>query len=140
MAKSTARGVRVPVALQQEIEREMERREVGEWSAMVVELLREAIRARRAPGIVFVDGATGRRAVVAGSGLEVWEVVAAWQEVGRNYGRLRAAYEWLSEPQLRAALSYYELYGDEVDARLEREARLTAERVQNELPFTRPRG
>lgn len=140
MAKSTARGVRVPAALQEEIEREMERREVAEWSTMVVELLREAIRARRAPGIVFVDGATGRRAVVAGSGLEVWEVVAAWKEVGRSYDRLRAAYDWLTEPQLRAALSYYELYGDEVDARLEREARLTAERVQNELPFTRPRG
>ena len=140
MAKSTARGVRVPAALQEEIEREMERREVGEWSTMVVELLQEAIRARRAPGIVFVDGATGRRAVVAGSGLEVWEVVAAWKEVGRSYDRLRTAYDWLAEPQLRAALSYYELYGDEVDARLEREARLTAERVQNELPFTRPRG
>ena len=140
MAKSTARGVRVPADLQHEIEREMDRQEVEEWSAMVVELLREAIRARRAPGIVFVDGATGRRPVVAGSGLEVWEVVAAWKEVGHNYDRLRAAYDWLTEPQLRAALSYYELYGDEVDARLEREARLTAERVQNELPFTRPRG
>lgn len=139
MAKSTARGVRVPEDLQQEIEREMDRREVGEWSTMVVELLREAIRARRAPGIVFVDGATGRRPVVAGSGLEVWEVVATWKEVGRNYDRLRSAYDWLVEPQLRAALSYYELYGDEVDARLEREARLTAERVQNELPFTKPR-
>ena len=140
MAKSTARGVRVPAALQEQIEREMERREVDEWSTMVVELLQEAIRARRAPGVVFVDGATGRRAVVAGSGLEVWEVVAAWKEVGRSYDRLRAAYDWLAEPQLRAALSYYELYGDVVDARLEREARLTAERVQNELPFTKPRG
>lgn len=139
MPKSTARGVRVPADLQQEIEREMDRREVGEWSTMVVELLREAIRARRAPGVVFVDGATGRRPVVAGSGLEVWEVVATWKEVGRNYDRLRAAYDWLTEPQVRAALSYYELYGDEVDARLERESRLTAERVQNELPFTRPR-
>lgn len=140
MAKSTARGVRVSEDLQQEIEREMERREIGEWSTMVVELLREAIRARRAPGIVFVDGATGRRPVVAGSGLEVWEVVATWKEVGRNYDRLRSAYDWLVEPQLRAALSYYELYADDVDARLEREARLTSERVQNELPFTRPRG
>lgn len=140
MAKSTARGVRVPQDLQEEIEREMDRRQVGEWSTMVVELLREAIRARRAPGIVFVDGATGRRPVVAGSGLEVWEVVATWKEVGRNYDRLRAAYDWLVEPQLRAALSYYELYGEDVDARLEREARLTSERVQNELPFTRPRG
>lgn len=39
---------------------------------------------------------------------------------GRNYERLRAAYGWLSEPQLRAALSHYQLYGHEVDARLER--------------------
>lgn len=139
MAMTTARGIRLPESLQAEIEREMERQEVTEWSTMVVELVREAIRARRAPGIVFVDGATGRRPVVAGSGLEVWEVVATWKEVGRNYDRLRSAYDWLAEPQLRAALSYHELYADEVDARLEREARLTAERVQNELPFTRSR-
>lgn len=140
MAKSTARGIRVPADLQEAIEREMERRDVKEWSTMVVELLSEAIRARRAPGIVFVDGATGRRPIVAGSGLEVWEVVSTWREVGRNYDRLRAAYDRLTEPQLRAALSYYELYGHEVDERLEREARLTQERVQNELPFTRSRG
>ena len=140
MARTAARGVRVPESLQGEIEREMERRQVSEWSTMVVELLREAIRSRRAPGIVFVDGATGRRPVVAGSGLEVWEVVATWKEVGRSYDRLRAAYDWLSEPQLRAALSYYELYTDEVDAWLERESRLTAERVQQEMPFTKVRG
>ncbi len=139
MPKSAARGIRVPAPLQESIEREMERRDVKEWSTMVVELLDEAIRARRAPGIVFVDGATGRRPVVAGSGLEVWEVVATWKEVARNYDRLRAAYDGLTEPQLRAALSYYELYGEEVDARLEREARLTQERVQSELPFTRAR-
>ena len=140
MARSTARGIRVPEDLQAEIEREMDRQGVREWSTMVVELLEEAIRSRRAPGIVFVDGATGRRPVVAGSGLEVWEVVATWHEVSRNYDRLRAAYEWLTEPQLRAALSYYELYGDEVDARLEREDRLTREQIGSELPFTRARG
>lgn len=139
MAKSTARGIRVPSDLQEQIEREMERRGVGEWSTMVVELLEEAMRTRRAPGIVFVDGATGRRPVVAGSGLEVWEVIGTWKEVGRNYERLRAAYEWLTEPQLRAALSYYELYDGEVERQLEREARLTEERVQEELPFTKAR-
>lgn len=106
---------------------------------MVVELLEEAIRSRRAPGIVFVDGATGRRPVVAGSGLEVWEVVSTWEEVGRNYDRLRAAYDWLTEPQLRSALSYYELYRSEVDARLGRESELTGEHVASELPFTKPR-
>jgi uncharacterized protein (DUF433 family) len=139
VAKSTARGIRVPGDLQEQVEREMERRGITEWSTMVVELLEEAVRMRRAPGIVFVDGATGRRPVVAGSGLEVWEVISTWKDVGRNYERLRAAYEWLTEPQLRSALSYYELYGDEVEARLERESQLTAERVQHELPFTRPR-
>ncbi|MEJ2186891.1 MAG: hypothetical protein P8Z36_13245 [Gemmatimonadota bacterium] len=136
---STARGIRVPESLQREIEREMERRGVTEWSAMVLELLEEAVRMRRAPGVIFVEGATGRRAVVAGSGLEVWEVVQMWQEVGQDYRRLRAAYDWLSEPQLRAALSYWELYGPEIEERLKREAKLTAERVQRELPFTTPR-
>ena len=139
MGTSTARGIRIPEPLQTEIRREMERRDVTEWTAMVVELLEEAIRARRAPGVVFVNGATGRRAALAGTGLEVWEIVTAWKELGRSYDRLRAAYDWLSEPQLRAALSYYELYGEEVDRRLAREAELTAERVQHELPFTRRR-
>ncbi|HUG39971.1 MAG TPA: DUF433 domain-containing protein [Longimicrobiales bacterium] len=139
MAKSTARGIRVPGDLQEQIELEMEQRGVTEWSTMVVELLEEAVRQRRAPGIVFVDGATGRRPVVAGSGLEVWEVVSTWKEVGRNYERLRAAYEWLTEPQLRAALSYYEMYSAEVESQLDRESQLTLERVQRELPFTKAR-
>lgn len=139
MARSSARGIRFPEALRLEIEQEMERRGVKEWSTMVVQLLEESIRSRRAPGIVFVDGATGRRPVVAGSGLEVWEVVSTWEEVGRNYDRLRAAYDWLTEPQLRAAISYYELYGEEVDERLGRESRLTSDAVALELPFTRPR-
>ena len=140
MTKSTARGVRVPAPLQRQIEDEMAARGVAEWSTMVVELLGEAIRMRRAPGIVFVDGATGRRPLVAGTGLEVWEVIATWREVGRVYDRLRAAYDWLTEPQLRAALSYYELYAEEVDARLSREVELTPERVERELPFTKARG
>ncbi|HUG41747.1 MAG TPA: DUF433 domain-containing protein [Longimicrobiales bacterium] len=139
MAKSTARGIRVPAELQEQIEREMEGRGVKEWSAMVVELLEEAVRTRRAPGIVFADGATGRRPVVAGSGLEVWEVISVWKEMGRNYERLRTAYEWLTEPQVRSALTYYELYEGEVEEHLAREARLTQERVQRELPFTRAR-
>lgn len=136
---SAAKGLRVPARLQQEIEREMERRGITEWSAAVVELLDEAIRMRRAPGVVFVDGPRGRRAVVAGTGVDVWEIVASWREVGEDYRRLRAAYEWMAEPQLRAALSYYEFYPEEVDARIALEERWTQERVQRELPFTTPR-
>lgn len=110
------------------------------WSATTQELLDEAIRMRRAPGVVFADGPAGRRAVVAGSGLDVWEVIAAWRALDEDFGRLRAGYPWLAEPQLRAALSYYRRYPQEIDARLERERSWTPERVRRELPFATPHG
>ena len=108
------------------------------WSAMTTELLEEAIRMRRIPGIAFADGPAGRRAVVGGSGLDVWEVVATWKAVDKNHDRLRQSYHWLTEVQLRAALAYYEVYPEEIDARLEREAQWTPERVRREFPFARP--
>src|SRR5262249_47203124 len=132
------KGIRIPDELDREIARESTVRE-RTWSALAAELLQEAIRMRRAPGIVFVDGAVGRRAVVAGTGLDVWEVVATWQPCDGDFRRLRRSYPWLTESQLRAALSYYELYPVEIDARLEREAEWTPERVAKELPFARPR-
>jgi uncharacterized protein (DUF433 family) len=133
-----AKGVRIPDALDREIERESEERGKS-WSAMTAELLEEAIRMRRAPGIVFVDGPAGRRAVVAGTGLDVWEVVTTFREAGGDSDALRMSYPWLTEPQVRAALAYRELYPQEIEARLEREARWTPERVRRELPFARPR-
>ena len=136
---SRAKGVRVPAVVDQAVREEMRRRGVTEWSTMVVELVDEALRMRRAPGVVFVDGPVGRRPVIAGTGLDVWELIAAWQEVGRDYRRLRAAYDWLTEPQIRAALSYYEAYPEEIDQRLERERALTPDESQAEFPFIRAR-
>ena len=132
------RGLRLPEDLEREIERERDRRGTS-FSAAVVDLLQESVRMRRVPGIVFVDGPSGRRAVVAGTGLEVWEIVATWHEVGEDYRALQESYDWLTEPQLRAALGYYEIYAEEVEARLAREERWTPGRVSSELPFTRPR-
>jgi hypothetical protein len=132
-----AKGIRISDELDHAIQRESETRGKS-WSAITNELLEEAIRMRRAPGIVFVDGATGRRAALPG-GLDVWEIIATWQEGGRSYEELRQNYPWLTESQLRAALAYYELYPSEIDARLEREAQLTPERVWQEFPFLRPR-
>ena len=134
-----ARGVRVPDDLDHEIRREAEVRGKS-WSATTQELLDEGIRMRRAPGVVFADGPAGRRAVIAGSGLDVWEVVAAWRAMDEDFGRLRAGYPWLTEPQLRGALSFYRLYPEEIDARLERERSWTPERVRRELPFATPHG
>lgn len=133
-----ARGLRVPEELEREIEREGEARRQS-WSAAALELLSEAVRMRRAPGIVFADGPGGRRAVVAATGLDVWEVIATWREGGEIYEELRRNYPWLSEAQLRAALAYYELFPQEIDARLERERSWTPERVRRELPFATPR-
>lgn len=125
----TARMIDLPQDLEQEIAREAERR--GQtWSSVTTDLLTEAVRMRRVPGIVFGDGPTGRRAVVAGSGIDVWEVIATWQEGGRDFEQLRRNYDWLSEAQLRAALRYYELYPEEIEARLARERQWTPETIR----------
>jgi uncharacterized protein (DUF433 family) len=131
------RGIRVPDELEREIRRQAEERGKS-WSAMTNELLTEAIRMRRVPGVVFADGPSGRRAVVVGTGIDVWEVVAAWMAGDRDPEKLREDFSWLIETQLRAALAYYELYPSEIDARLERERSWTAGRVRKELPFTSP--
>lgn len=134
---SIARGIRLPKVLGQHVSREAERTGRS-WSAMIQELLTEAIRARRAPGIAFADGPAGRRAVIAGTGLDIWEVIATWKGMDGDYSALQQSYPWLSEPQLRAALSYYQLFPEEVDARLEVEESWTPERLREEFPFTAP--
>ena len=133
-----ARGVRVPEELDREIAREAEARGKS-WSATTAELLQEAVRMRRAPGIIFLTGPTGCRAVLAGTGLDVWEVVSTWRDLGESLDALKKAYSWLTEPQLRAALGYYQLFPTEVDERLRREEAWTPERVRRELPFATPR-
>lgn len=124
--------------MERELEREFARRGVKEWTAGIVALLSEAVRMRRVPGIVFIDSRTGRRPMVAGTGLDVWELIAMWHAVGRDEAEFRAATGWLTEAQRRAALNYYVLYPDEIDQRLAAEEDWTAERVRDELPFTVP--
>ncbi len=135
MARSP-KTIRIPAALEQELAGEFVRRGVREWSAGVGELLAEAVRMRRVPGVVFVDGRTGRRPVIAGAGLDIWEVIATWKAIGEDSAKLRQVYRWLSEPQLRAALNYYALYPDEIDRRIATEEAWTSERLEHELPFT----
>ena len=94
---------------------------------------------RRIPGIVFADGPTGRRARVAGTGLDVFEVVRAYRKLGHDWERLRRAYDGLTELQLRAALAYAEAYPEEIEERLRTEAQWTKEAIWAQHPFTRPR-
>jgi uncharacterized protein (DUF433 family) len=71
------------------------------------------------PGIIREDG--GRTARIVGTGLEVFEIVSAYRNMDESWDRLRAAFHWLSDDQLRAALRYAEVHAAEVNARLEEE-------------------
>ncbi len=111
-----------------------------DFTAVANELLSEAIAMRRCPGIAFMDGATGRRAIVAGTGVDVWEVVYAYEHANRNFAELQEAFSRLTEPQLRAALAYALLYPDDVRRRIAANEAWTPERLARELPvFVPPR-
>jgi uncharacterized protein (DUF433 family) len=105
-----------------------------DFSATANQLLEEAVRMRRCPGIVFTQGPSGRRATVAGTGLDVWEIIATYHRLGHSESRLHKAYDRLTEPQLRAALAYYAQYPEEVDARLQREASLSPAWLERHHP------
>lgn len=89
---------------------------------------------RRCPGVTFGGGPTGRRARILGTGLDVWELIATYKSLGRNLTRLRKAYPWLSDAQLRAALGYYAAYPDEIDRRIALNERWTPERLRTQHP------
>ena len=90
---------------------------------------------RRCPGIIFTDGPSGRRATVAGTGIDVWEVVRAFRACSEDPRALERALPQLSAPQIQAALYYYRLHSDEIDERLRLEDQLAAE--LESLPFVR---
>ena len=110
-----------------------------DFTTVANELLSEAVAMRRCPGIAFMDGATGRRAIVAGTGLDVWEVVYVYEHVNRNFPELQHAFSHLSEPQLRAALSYAVLYPEDIRRRIAANDAWTPERLARDLPVFVPR-
>lgn len=70
----------------------------------------------RYPGVSFEGTGGSRRATLARSVFDVWEVVALYRSKGRQ--RLFSEHP-VSEEQLALALSYYEAYPKEVDAVIE---------------------
>jgi len=134
-------GVQKSLRLPQETLREIERmaQESGkDFSSVTKDLLEEAIKMRRCPGIVFAEGTSGRRARVAGSGIEVWEIIAAYQSLKKDAGRLKKTYHWLSPEQLRAALSFYSAYPEEIDRQIEKNQRWNQEEIRKRHPFMSP--
>ena len=107
------------------------------FSALAAEMLREAAKMRRCPGVVFADGPAGRRARIEGTGIEVWEVISSSLALGKDERRLREAYHWLSERQILAALGYGRTYPREIDDLIRRNNAQDQAGRNVELPFAR---
>jgi uncharacterized protein (DUF433 family) len=112
-----------------------------DFSGIARDLLVEAIKMRRCPGVTFADGPTGRRARIAGTGIDIWEFIATFKGLDENYNKLKETYHWLSGQQIRSALSYYALYPDEIDEKINRNEDITQEQVIKRFPFlSKPAG
>jgi len=99
------------------------------------ELLDEGIKMYRCPGIVFNEGTGGRRARIAGAGIEVWEIIATHKSMEEDFKRLQSAFDWLSELQLRSALGYYRAYAEEIDQLMAQNENWTSESIYQRFPF-----
>ncbi|MBU4316883.1 MAG: DUF433 domain-containing protein [Proteobacteria bacterium] len=128
------KSLRLPEKAVKDIENLAER--TGkDFSGLARDLLVEAIKMRKCPGIIFSDGPTGRRARIAGSGIEVWELIATFQGVKENYETLKEAYDWLNDHQIRAALTYYTFYLEEIDQLIKQNEMMNQEEVLGRFPF-----
>jgi uncharacterized protein (DUF433 family) len=106
-----------------------------DFSAVTKDLLSEAVKMRRCPGILFVDGVKGRRARIAGAGLEVWEVIGTFRSLGKNLKRLQKTYHWLTSEQIRSALAYYSAYPEEIDKQIRKNEEANEEEIKERYPF-----
>jgi uncharacterized protein (DUF433 family) len=104
-------------------------RESGESvTALAERYLDEGVRQEEHPLIAFRTGPMGRRAALAGTRLDVAQVIATVKTSGNS---TEAAAEYLSipEPWVRACVRYYADFPEEIDRWLER-LHATAEREE----------
>ena len=132
--KSIQKSMRMPEKTVEGIQ-EIAQQWGKEFSAVAKKLLDEGIKMYRCPGIVFSEGAGGRRARIAGAGIEVWEVIAIHKNIGENFERLGNTFDWLSEMQLRSALAYYRAYPEEIDQLMAQNDSWTPENIYQRFPF-----
>lgn len=82
---------------------------------MMLDVAEIAKRMLEVRGIDFAQDYSGWHARVAGTGLEVREIMKVNRECDENWDRLTVALCHLTKAQLQAALAYYRLYPDEID-------------------------
>ncbi|MGH2448561.1 MAG: hypothetical protein ACRDFS_08160 [Chloroflexota bacterium] len=113
---STAISLRLPEATTKKVRMiaHLEQRSFAETLKILTE---EAVKMREFPDIVTVSGPTGRRAKFVG-GPDVWEILEPFILAGNDRNALRQSYPEAEEAMLQSAIRYYELYPDEIEARI----------------------
>lgn len=120
-------SVRIGAGTFEELERRAHERGVAR-NALTERYIAEGVRMDAHPEIAFRDGALGRRAVLVGTRLDVWQVIETVRESDES---VQAAADYLGLPRSRveAAVEYYARFRDEVDDIAERE-HAVAERAE----------
>ena len=95
---------------------------------------------KRVPGIALAGRSPTQTARIAGTGIEVFEVLKVYYAVDKDWELLRSAFHWLGNEQLRAALLYAELHPRAMRERLAAEdaAEAELERLRHDFPETAP--
>jgi len=110
------------------------------FSSLTSELIAEAVKMRKCPGIVLVDGPAGRRARIEGTGIDVWELISAYEEFNNDLSALKEAFHWLTDRQIMAANGYAKAYPDEIERFIKMNRGWSKEKAHAELPFVRKKG
>jgi uncharacterized protein (DUF433 family) len=128
------KSLRMPDALVRSIE-EIAIESHKDFTTTANDLLQEAIKSHQCPGIVFTEGVNGKRARIAGSGIEVWEIISSYKGLDKKVKRLARTYHWLSEQQVNSALGYYRLYPNEIDDLIGKNESWSKQSLIKKYPF-----
>lgn len=91
-------------------------------NAMVDRLLNESLRIEKHPFIRFITGASGRReAHIVGTRWKVRQIIVSLKGEKGQIAAVVNGFD-LTELQVRAAVSYYADFTDEIDADIERDS------------------
>jgi uncharacterized protein (DUF433 family) len=94
---------------------------------MVDRLLNESLRIEKHPFIRFITGASGKReAHIVGTRWKVRQIIVSLKGEKGQIAAVVKGFD-LTEPQVRAAVSYYADFTDEIDSDIERDSADTDE-------------
>jgi uncharacterized protein (DUF433 family) len=98
-------NARLPENVSNELRLFAERRRIS-ISAAAAQLLDEALRMDKFPGVSFRFTAIGRQPFVTGTGMMVWELYHVWLDHKRDVQYVLRNYSHMKAPQVSAAVAY----------------------------------